>query len=200
MQGEEIQQYKEMNWFAGRVRESRFRLAEHVLRFLAAGRVAMGDIETVLLSGAVLEEHRNPMRGASYLVHGVSAGKPVHLMCADGGNGWLMVLFAYVPALPIWSSPTRRNDPGGSAMDESAGKCFFCGGNMVEITMANYDYRREGQLCVVKNLPATLCQQCDEKYINADVGRKLNALIDEKKFSSSESAAVIDYATDECLP
>lgn len=198
MQIEGMQQYKEMEWFAGRVRESRFRLAEHVLRFLAAGKGAMVDIENVLLSGVVLEEHRNPMRGTSYLVHGVSGGKPIHLMCADGGNGWMLVLFAYTPTLPIWASPTRRNDPGGSTMDESAGKCFFCGGNLVEITMANYDYRREGQLCVVKNLPATLCQQCDEKYISPDAGRRLNALIDEKKFSGSESAVVIDYATDEC--
>lgn len=197
MPNEEIQPYKEMKWFAGRVRESRFRLAEHVLRFLVAGRVTMTDIETVLLSGAVLEEHRNPMRGAIYLVYGVSDGKPVHLVCADGGNGWLLVLFAYVPALPVWATPTRRNDPGGSDMEESAGRCFFCGGNLVEITMGNYDYRREGQLCVIKNLPGTLCQQCDEKYIHVDVGKRLNALIDEKKFSRLESAVVIDYATDE---
>ncbi|MFZ3207417.1 MAG: YgiT-type zinc finger protein [Geobacteraceae bacterium] len=197
MQSEEIQQYKEMDWFSGRARESRFRMSEHVVRFLVAGKVTVTDIKTVLLYGVVLEERQNQMRGTSYLVYGDSDGKPVHLVCADGRNGWLLVLFAYLPALPVWASPTRRNDLGGGDMTESVGKCFFCGGNMVKITMGNYDYRREGQLCIVKKLPASLCQQCGEKYINADVGEKLNALIDEKMFSGSELAAVIDYAHDE---
>lgn len=193
----ELQTYHEMKWFASRVRESRYRLSEHVLRFLAAGKVALPDIVTVLSSGIVLEEHRNPRRGTSYLVYAASNGKPIHLLCGDGGNGWLMVLFAYVPAPPVWASPTRRSDPGGGTMEKSVGTCFFCGGDLVEITMANYDYRREGQLCVVKKLPATLCRQCDEKYIGADVGKRLNALIDAKKFSGSELAVVIDYATEE---
>jgi len=52
-------------------------------------------------------------------------------------------------------------------------------------------------LCVVKKLPATLCQQCGEKYIKANVGKKLNALVDEKRFSGSELAAVIDYESGE---
>ena len=197
MQTEEIQQYNEMEWFGSRVRESRYTLSEHVIRFLAAGKVAVTDIETVLLTGSVLEERRNQMRGVSYLVYGKSDGKPVHVVCADGRNGWLVVMFAYVPALPVWTSPTRRNDLGGGNMTESVRTCFFCGGTMKEITVGNYDYRREGQLCVVKKLPATLCQQCGEKYIKANVGKKLNALVDEKRFSGSELAAVIDYESGE---
>lgn len=193
---QEIQQYQEMEWFAQRVRESRYALSEHVLRFLVAGKVSVTDIEAALLAGNVLEERRNQLRGASYLVYGESNGKPVHVMCAPGKTGDLVVTFAYVPALPIWASPTRRNDLGGSNMTEateSVGTCFFCGGAMKKIVMGNFDYRREGQLYVIKRIPATLCQQCGEKYLGAEVGRKLNALIDDKKFSGSEQADVIEF-------
>lgn len=194
MPTEEIQQYQEMEWFGLRVRESRYILSEHVLRFLLAGKVSVADIEAVLLTGSVLEERRNQLRGASYLVYGESNGKPVHVMCAPGKTGGLVVTFAYVPTLPIWASPTRRNNLGGGDMTETAGTCFFCGGATKKIVMGNFDYRREGQLCVVKKIPATLCQQCGEKYLDAEVGRKLNALIDEKKNLRTEEAWVIDFA------
>jgi YgiT-type zinc finger domain-containing protein len=197
MQIKEIQQYNEMEWFGSRVREASYTLSEHVIRFLVAGKVSVTDIETVLLTGSVLEEHRHQTRGVSYLVCGKSDGKPVHVVCADGRNGWLVVIFAYEPTLPVWVSPTRRNDLRGGNMTGPVGTCFFCGGAMKEITMGNYDYRREGQLCVVKKIPASLCQQCGEKYIKADVGKKLNALIDEKRFSRSEPAEVIDYESGE---
>lgn len=193
---QEIQQYQEMEWFGLRVRESRYTLSEHVLRSLVSGEVSVSDIEAVLLTGNVLEERHNPLRGASYLVYGESDGRPVHVMCAPGKTGGLVVTFAYVPAMPNWASPTRRNDLGGSNMTEataSAGTCFFCGGAMKKITMGNFDYRREGRLYVIKKIPATLCQQCGEKYLDAEVGRKLNALIDDKKFSGAEQADVIEF-------
>jgi len=193
MQFEKIQQFQEMEWFGRRVRESRYTLSEHAMRSLVSGNVGILDIEAVLLAGKVLEETQNLMRGTSYLVYGESNDKPVHVICAAGKTGGLVVTFAYVPALPIWKSPTRRNDIGGSNMIEPVGTCFFCGGAMTKITMGNFDYRREGQLCVIKNLPAILCQQCGEKYLEAEVGRKLNALIDEKQFSRMEQANVIDY-------
>ncbi|MFZ2951142.1 MAG: DUF4258 domain-containing protein [Desulfuromonadaceae bacterium] len=199
MRSEEIQQYKEMEWFGYQVQESRYMLSEHVIRFLMVGKISIADIERVLLTGNVLEERNNELRGTSYLVFGEADGKPFHLVCADFRTGWLVVLFAYSPVMPVWASPIRRNDCGGVAMAESVGTCFFCGGTLLRITMGNFDYRLEGQLYVVKKLPATLCQQCGEKYLQADVGKKLNVLIDEKKFSSSEQVFVLDYEPGEDL-
>jgi YgiT-type zinc finger domain-containing protein len=199
MQAEEIQQYNEMEWFGRRVVESRYTLSEHVIRALLAGIISMMEIEDVLLTGSVLEERSNKLRGNSYLVLGKSGGKPFHLVCADSRNGWLVVVFAYSPVRPVWVSPTRRNDCGGLTMAESVGTCFFCGGALLRVTVGNFDYRLEGQLYVVKKLPATLCQQCGEKYLQADVGKKLNALINEKKFLSSEQVFILDYEPGEEL-
>ena len=78
-------------------------------------------------------------------------------------------------------------------MSEPLQECFFCGGEIKQITVGNFDYRLEGLLYVIKRVPAGLCQQCGEKYIEADVGRKINALIAQKQFTCVEQVDVIEY-------
>jgi len=193
MQSEDIVEFREIEWFGKRVMESRYTLSEHALRFMVAGTISVKDIETILLTGRVLEEHRNPMRATSYLIYGTTGEKDVHIVCANGGNNWLIILFAYVPVLPVWSSPTQRRNRGGKTMTDHVGACFFCGGALEEIVAGNYDYRHEGQMYVIKRLPVTLCEQCGEKYIRADVGKKIGALIDGKTYSGTETVHVVDY-------
>ena len=183
-----------MAWFGRRVQDSRYILSEHVIRSLMAGNlVTVPDIETVLLTGRLLEEHRHATRGVSYLVVGKSRQRLFHVMCASARNGWLVITFAYIPAPPVWRDALRRNPIGDGIMTEPFSTCFFCGGEMKKITVGNFDYRLEGQLYVIKKVPAGLCLQCGEKYIEAEVGRRMNALIEEKKFSSTEQVGVIDY-------
>ncbi len=193
MQTEKIQQYKEMEWFSSRVQESNYSLSEHAFRFVASGKISMSDISEVLLNGSVMEERHNQIRGTSYLVYGESNGKPIHIICAVSSINALVVVFAYIPKLPVWSSLTKRNDLKGINMTESLGKCYFCGGDMKTITMGNFDYRREGLKYVIKKIPANLCLQCGEKYLEADVGEKLNQMIDDEQFSGEEQANVINY-------
>ncbi len=82
-------------------------------------------------------------------------------------------------------------------MADAAGICFFCGGRLVEIVIGNYYYRYQGEMFIVKNLPATLCEQCGEKYIDAAAGHRLNELIDAKAFSGTQAATVIDFHPEE---
>lgn len=185
--------YREMEWFSRRIQEGRYSCSEHVVRNLVQGKVSVAGIETVLTTGSVLEEYRNPLRAVSYLMCGESGGQPLHVVCAEDVHHALVVLFAYVPATPVWANATRRNVPGGDPMAESVGSCFFCGGKLIAITIGNYFYRYEGQMCIVKRLPATLCEQCGEKYLDADTSRKLNALINAKEFSGTEEAKVIEF-------
>ena len=199
MQSEDITEYREMEWFGRRVNELRYTLSEHALRFMVAGAISVKDIEAVLLTGRVLEERRNPIRTPSYLVYGTSGEKNVHVVCANGGDNWLVILFAYVPALPFWSSPMQRRNRGGETMTDNVGTCFFCGGTLEEIIAGNYDYRLEGQMYVIKRLPATLCAQCGEKYIRADVAKNIDALISEKTFSGTETVHVVDYELEKDL-
>lgn len=183
-------------WRESRVAASRYALSEHVIRYLMAGKVTVRDIEAVLCRGVILEAHLHTSRGMSYLGCGVSGGRPIHVMWADGRDGWLVVTFAYVACLPIWSEPTRRKDRGGRDMAITLATCYFCGGGLKEITVGNFDYRLEGELYVIKRVPAALCDQCGEKFIEAEVGRRMNALIEKKSFTGTESVGVIDYDED----
>ena len=183
-----------MEWFAGRARAGRYVLSEHVVRALMGGQVTVPDIESVLAGGRVLEEHQHARRGASYLVVGRNGAKFVHLVCADGGDGWLVVAFAYVPAPPIWQNALRRSPMEEEKTSEPYKACYFCGGAMKQITVGNFDYRLEGQLYVIKKVPASLCQECGEKYIAADVGQRLNELIAAQAYTGREEVGVIDYS------
>ena len=84
-------------------------------------------------------------------------------------------------------------------MADYVGTCFFCGGYLKEIIAENYDYRHEGQMFVIKKLPSTLCEQCGEKYIRADVGRRIESIIDGKEFSRTETVHVISYELEKDL-
>lgn len=199
MQQAGIQEFKEMEWFAARVADSGYLLSEQALRSIAAGVCTVHDLEGVLLNGKVLEENKNPLRGPSYLVYGASGGKHLHLVCAADSDNRLVILFAYLPAPPLWPSPTQRKISGGVTMSDRIGHCFFCGGALKEIVAGSYDYRREGQMYVIKRLPASLCEQCGEKYVRAEVGKKVDALVDGQAFSGTETVQVIEYELEKDL-
>lgn len=192
MSAAKLDQFQEMEWFAGCVHDRRYMLSEHVVRALMGGQVTVPDIEIVLQNGRMLEEHRHAKRGTSYLVVGRNGKKFIHVLCAEG-DGLLVVLFAYRPTLPIWENALRRTPIRENEMSETYNTCYFCGGAMKQITVGNFDYRLEGQLYVIKKVPASLCLECGEKYIDTEVGHRMNALIAAQDFSASEQVGVIEY-------
>ncbi|RLB89679.1 MAG: hypothetical protein DRH50_13390, partial [Deltaproteobacteria bacterium] len=154
-----------IDWIRDRVNTVHYYISEHVIKFLMAGKISVREIEDAVFNGKIIEIRRNMKRGDSALVAGYSGKKPVHVMCADGKDDWLVILFAYIPSPPIWDDPEHRAQQGEKPMDSVARNCFFCGGKIKKITMGNFDYRLEGSLYVIKNVPAGLCLQCGEKYI-----------------------------------
>lgn len=187
-----MQRLHEMAWFASRGRERRYVLSEHVVRALMGGEVPLADIEIALQTGRIVEERRHLRRGVSFLVAARSGDRFVHLVCAEV-DGLAVVLFAYRPRPPVWENALRRAPVREDEMIESFNACFFCGGSLKRITVGNFDYRLDGRLYVVKRVPARLCLECGEKYIDPDVGHRLNALIADQAFTASEQVGVIDY-------
>ena len=56
------------------------------------------------------------------------------------------------------------------------GKCHVCGEQMQEKKI-NQDFWLKGKLIVIESVPVSVCPQCGEKIVKADVGRQLAALI-----------------------
>ncbi len=53
------------------------------------------------------------------------------------------------------------------------GDCTYCRGG-VEERRIEYDYRRQGKLLVVSNVPAGVCRQCGETYFTPEVLKKMD--------------------------
>jgi YgiT-type zinc finger domain-containing protein len=189
----EIEDNMKIDWIREKVREAACRFSEHVVRSLVTGKISFQEITAALSNGQIIEIHRNPKRADSFLILGLSNAKPVHVMCADGDNDCLVVLFAYIPTPPVWDTPKKRRTTGGNRMSPASGYCFFCGGELKEITVGNFDYRLEGQLYVIKNVPAGLCQQCGEKYITAEAAQRISGQIETGNYTGTEAVHILEY-------
>lgn len=75
-------------------------------------------------------------------------------------------------------------------MGEDLRACYFCGGTLKNIMVGSFDYRLEGQLYVIKKVPAALCEQCGEKYISAEAARKINDQITAGNYAETEQVHV----------
>jgi len=58
-------------------------------------------------------------------------------------------------------------------------KCYFCRAKVVE-QLISIDYRWGDTLVVIKDVPAGVCQQCGEKYLESDVYKELERLAKNK--------------------
>jgi YgiT-type zinc finger domain-containing protein len=69
--------------------------------------------------------------------------------------------------------------------------CIYCGGTVDE-KLGVLDYRYKGRLFIVENVTMGVCCQCGEKYLKADVARKIEALAkDENSITSTMSVPVL---------
>ena len=183
-----------MDWIKDMAGRDLYHISEHGMRFFLTGKISLKELSDAINNGKVLEIHRHPIRGNSSLVLGYSKAKPVHLMCAaDEDEKNLIICFVYIPSLPVWKDPEHRSNEGEQSMNNKLQKCFFCGARIAKLNMGNYDYRHEGQLYVIKNMPAGLCLQCGEKYVTAEAAKRINTKIKAGNFSGTEKGYVLEY-------
>jgi YgiT-type zinc finger domain-containing protein len=55
-------------------------------------------------------------------------------------------------------------------------KCYFCKGK-VRMELVTIDYRWGNRLFVIEGVPAGVCRQCGEKYLESGVYRELERLV-----------------------
>ncbi len=181
-------------WIAVRVRERKYFNSEHMVRYLTCRVFSLAEIEQVLLSGNMLEIHSHPLRSDGYLFLGCPEGRPVHVMCAKDAHENLIVLYAYRPSLPTWENETTRMTPQERTMDrQEPRKCFFCNSRIEPIKVGNFDFRWDGALYVIKQVPAGLCVQCGEKYISAETSEKIVAKLKAGEVESLDEVRVFHY-------
>ena len=71
--------------------------------------------------------------------------------------------------------------------------CFFCKGHTVETT-TNFIVDLGSCVVIVKNVPASVCQQCGEASFSDDVAKQLEKIVDAVKNGVASEVAIVEYS------
>jgi len=63
--------------------------------------------------------------------------------------------------------------------EEFYGDCHYCGGEIEEKEI-RVDFWREGNLCLIEDVPTGICKQCGEKYFTAKASKAMDELVKSK--------------------
>ena len=183
-----------ITWIRERVLYGQYQISEHVIRFIMAGLLTIHEIEAAINTGEIIKLQSAAHRSTYVLIRGRFQEKTILVQASKGYGGWLIISLAYLATYPKWSELASAVADRGNTMQNTFRQCFFCGGELKAITVGNFDYRLEGQLYVIKDTPAGLCLQCGEKYVTADTAKKINQLIEDRQFASTEAVRVMSFA------
>lgn len=185
----------DIQWINGCVSDGNYTVSEHIIRFLTSRRLEMAELESSLRTGDIIEYRRNRQNRQASLVRGRVGQKMISTLCGRGSKEHMVILLAYLDPSPGWEMGQSLYPYRGDFMENKKRPCFFCGGKIKDIVVGNFDYRLDGDLFVVKNVPAGLCVECGEKYIAVDAAKKINKRVESGEFSGTDAVRVIDFDT-----
>lgn len=70
--------------------------------------------------------------------------------------------------------------------------CFFCRGELAYSTTTHV-VSLDKCIIIVKNVPCTRCEQCEETFFDDNVARQLEKIVEDVKHSIMSELAIIDY-------
>jgi YgiT-type zinc finger domain-containing protein len=182
-----------LGWIQERILKAHYYISEHVIRFIVNGKISIWEIEAALESGTIVEVRSNRQKRECCLVRGRTKDTIISVLCAKCNDGRLAILLIYMATPPRWDEFDRVEIEEDEFMSDQNNRCFFCGGEIKSIVVGNFDYRLDGELFVVKNVPAGLCLECDEKYVSAHTAKKINQLVESGTFKGTERVRVVSY-------
>lgn len=70
--------------------------------------------------------------------------------------------------------------------------CSFCGGKVI-FQRVKVDYWWKGELTIIENVPAGVCQQCGEEYYNGKVAEEMEQIAKLKESVRTLPVPVKEY-------
>ena len=130
------------------------------------------DVRQALDQGEVIREYPDDQPHPSRLVLGRAGSRPIHVVAADDpGAGETIVITVYEP------DPTRWEP--GIQEEAEAMKCVVCKHGETQPGCTTVTLERGAMTLVVKGVPARVCQDCGEEYVDEETaGRLLKAAED----------------------
>lgn len=120
----------------------------------------------VLPTGEVIESYPNDLPYPSKLMLGWRGNRPLHVVAADNlESGETIVITVYEPdpqELGSWI-----------CMEEASMKCVICKNGQTKPGRATVTLERQETTLVVKNVPAEVCTNCGEEYVDEKAASRL---------------------------
>lgn len=93
----------------------------------------------------------------------------------------------------------RLQDSKGEKMNDTVDRCDLCSGELRPGKTVLEIWRGE-ELLIIRDVPADVCQQCNEAYISADVSEQLDHFLSEyHRHRPERYLAVPQYAAVQAL-
>lgn len=90
------------------VEREALRVTQHAQQEMAEEDISLGDTLEAILSGQILENYPEHLRGPCCLISGYTRQqRPLHVVCTTA-KPTLILITVYEPRPPKWVTPTRR--------------------------------------------------------------------------------------------
>ena len=100
-----------ISWIRQKIRLNEYQVKLHSLIRINERGFLPREVREALLSGKIIEDYPDDMRGHSCLVWGkTSSGKDLHLVCGIADE-ILWIITIYEPTADKWETPERRKRP-----------------------------------------------------------------------------------------
>ena len=93
-----------------KIQKKCYEISLHADNERIADKLTIFQLEFALSNCEILERYSDDPRGESCLVLGFNQdGNPVHIVCGKNPSEHLFVITVYIPKMPKWKDPYRRN-------------------------------------------------------------------------------------------
>ena len=90
-------------------------------------------------------------------------------------------------------------NPKGEKMSDTVDRCDLCSGELGPGKTTLEIWRGE-QLIVIRDVPADVCQQCNDAYVSADVSERLDRfLVEYRRHRPDQYLTVPQYSAAQAL-
>ena len=96
-------------WIKNCVNKNDYYFSKHSDQERMNDNLTISDIEQAILSGKIIEDYIDDVRGESCLIAGFSdSGIPVHIVCGKRNNK-PVIITVYIPKPPKFKNPFERS-------------------------------------------------------------------------------------------
>ena len=84
------------------------RVTQHAQGEMVEENITLDEVLQAIATGRIIENYPEHRRGACCLLYGLSRGdRPIHIVCTTAQPA-LIIITAYEPKPPRWTTPTQR--------------------------------------------------------------------------------------------